>query len=552
MARRVSDTAADPQPHGTPPMDADGRSRPGLVVDRVRMEFDGKVVLGDVSMDFSPGEIHALIGHNGSGKSTLVRILAGYHRPVAGECRLDGETLTAGSPPAARRMGLRFVHQDLGLVAQFTPVENFGIGGEYPRTRWHTIDWPEQRRRMREVFDLLGCPVPADRAVSELSAVECSMIAIARAIGAAPERSGARFVVFDEPTATLEASDAEQLFGVVRRLVGAGIGTLFISHQLNDVLGLCSDVTVLRDGRVVDTFQTTTSTRSSLVEAMLGESTAEAESRIQARSRGATELDPDAAASLSARSLRCETLHGVDLDIAPGECVCAVGLAGSGREELVYAMAGAIPCGADRMAVGGREVSGMSPARARDLGVALVPGNRLPGSLVDDFAMRENLTFAAMDGVSRGFGYVDRRRERVAAQHWVERFDIRPDDVEYRSRYLSGGNKQKLIMAKWLSIAPSTMLIDEPTAGVDVGAVMTILQTLRAFVADGGALLVSTSELDDALALADRVVVFNDGRITHQLVRGRDELSEQSILLAMVQDSSADQPAHTTPARGDV
>lgn len=534
----------------SPAQSAEGTQ--SLVVDGVTMEFDGKPVLREVNMAFDPGGIHALIGHNGSGKSTLVKILAGYYRPVAGRCWLAGEELPAGSPAAARALGLRFVHQDLGLVSQFTPQENFGIGGEFPRTRRGTIDWKEQARRLRDVFELLESPVPSDRPVSELTAVERALISIARAIGARPEESGTKFVILDEPTATLEAEDAGRLFAVMRRLEKAGIGAIFISHLLNDVLERCVDATVLRDGEVVGTFSTADATRSMLVEAMLGEDTAQAEGHLEARrATAARTVRSDLPPALAVRGLRSASLRGVDITLGRGECVCLVGLAGSGREDVVYNLCGTSPAERDGLEINGQPVTDISPAVARELGVALVPGNRLPGSMVNDFTMRENLSFASLGSVAGRGGRIDRRRERAAATKWVERFDIRPRDIEYRSRYLSGGNKQKMIMAKWLSIRPTTMLIDEPTAGVDVGAVMTLLETLRGFVDNGGALLVSTSELEDALALADRVVVFYEGHITSELVRGRDELSEQSLLLAMVEGRRTRVSAPTDAVRGE-
>ena len=520
---------------------AAGPATTTLAIDHVSMEFDGRRVLRDVNLSVQAGTVHGLIGHNGSGKSTLVRILAGYHRPTAGSCWIAGERVPPGSPAQVKRLGLRFVHQDLGLIPEFTSLENFGIGGEYPRTRWRTIDWREQARRMRGVFEMLEQPMPKNRPVAELTAVQRSLVAIARAIGARPEESGTRFLVLDEPTTALEASEAQHLFAVVQRLAKANIGTIFISHQLTEVLNLCSAVTVLRDGQVTGTLETEHATRALLVEEMLGKETAAAESGMKHHRSGpvrsAGEARPPA---LAVRGLRSASLRGVDVDIAPGECVFVVGLAGSGREELVYALAGAVPAQTERLEVAGTPVRSMSPATARKMGVALVPGNRLPGSLVADFAMRENLTFASLETVTGVVGAVRRPRETAAARSWVERLDIKPTDIEFGSRFMSGGNKQKVVVAKWLSITPNAMLIDEPTTGVDVGAVTHLFATLRQFADAGGALLVSTSELGDALALADRVVVMSEGRVSRVLVRGEDEFSEQALLLAMVEGSTTE------------
>lgn len=526
-------------PAGPPGTDA-------LLVDHVSMEFAGKRVLHDVDFAFPAGTVSGLIGHNGSGKSTLVRILAGYYRPVSGACWLAGERIDS-APQTAHRLGLRFVHQDLGLVREFTPLENFGIGGEYARGRFNTIDWKQQKRRLADVFELLDSPVPADRPVSELTAVERSLVAIARAIGARPDDPdspfAARFLVLDEPTTTLEASEAEQLFTVIRRMCESGIGALFISHHLSDVLNLCSSVSVLRDGYLIGTFDATKSTRESLVEAMLGADTVNAERRsaelVESLHARAESRPP----VMTVEGLRADSLQGVDISLHPGETVAVVGLAGSGREELVYALAGANASGFDRLTVGDQVLTRMSPLIAREHGIALAPGNRLPGSIVNDFVMRENLTFVSLDDISGPLGSISRRKEAAKAHEWVDRFDIKPDDVEFGSRYMSGGNKQKMIVGKWLSIAPKVLMIDEPTAGVDVGAVAMLFETLRSYVLDGGALLISTSELGDAMALADRVIVLIEGRIHAELVRGSDEISEQSLLLAMVQGASGDTEA---------
>jgi ribose transport system ATP-binding protein len=512
----------------------------GAVIDRVTMAFAGRKVLDDVSLDFPAATVTGLIGHNGSGKSTLVRILAGYYKPVSGTAWLAGERVD--SPVTAARLGLRFVHQDLGLIPEFTPAENFGIGGDYSQGPMRTIDWKQQRRRMEDVFDLLDCPVPPNKPISELSAVERSLVAIARAVRARPGDASAgdaaRFIVLDEPTTTLEAAEAEQLFRVVNTMCDAGIGALFISHHLKDVLNLCSSVHVLRDGHKIGTFDSQTATRSMLVEAMLGAETAAAE-RESAKLVERRNHDESAPPVIEVSGLTSASLRGVDLTLHKGECVAVVGLAGSGREEITYALTGAIPIGFDELTVDGRAMSKMSPKLAREHGVALAPGNRLPGTLVNDFSLRENLTLVSLDELSGSGGFINKARERSKAREWIKRFDIKPDDTDYGSRYLSGGNKQKLIIAKWLSIGPQAMLIDEPIAGVDVGAVAMLFDTLRAYVADGGSLLFSTSELADALALADRVIVLHEGQVIREMLRGTDEITESSLLLAMVEGGPA-------------
>jgi ribose transport system ATP-binding protein len=511
-----------------------------LVVEGISMSFDGKYALRNVDLTIPGGAIHGLIGHNGSGKSTLVRILAGYHHQTSGEVRLGSEVLPAGAPAGRHARGLRFVHQELGLVDQFTGLENFGLGGGYDRTPWRTIDWRAQERRLRNVMEMLNCDMPIDEPVTSLSAVQRALLAIARAIAAGSTSDGARLLVLDEPTTTLEGPETAQLFRVVRTLAATGIGVLYISHHLSDVIDLCSEVTVLRDGRVVEVLSTEGTTRQRLVNALLGTvaETVPEEGVAEAVAAAAVAEDGSAAVAkgdlaYAVSGLRSELLEGVDLDVRHGECVCVLGLTGSGREQIAYAAAGVIASEADSIEFHGEEIETLDPSRCRELGIALVPGNRLPGSMVRDFNMRENLTFVSLNENVKGLGSVDRKRETVAANQWIERFDIKPDDPEFSARHMSGGNKQKVILAKWLSIEPSFMIIDEPTAGVDVGAAKALLATLRAIADGGGALLVSTSEIDDALAIADRIVILYEGRISGELKKAEDELSEQSVMLAM-------------------
>lgn len=508
----------------------------GLEVRGIDMRFGRQAVLQDVSLSFAPGAVHGLVGHNGSGKSTLIRVLAGYHRPLEGSVLLGGRPLVLGSTSRSFQAGLRFVHQDLGLVGQFTALENFGLGAGYSRSRRRTIDWSHQRRRLAVAQAMLQSDFPSDRPVSEFRPVQRTFLAIARAIAPADNSDHARFVMLDEPTTALERPEAEQLFATVRRLAEQGVGVLYVSHQLDDVLQLCETVSILRDGCLVETVRSSAASRDQLVTAMLGEAVAaEVGAGVSAPRPPATvRRSPPV---LSVTGLRSPQLRDVSFAVQSGECVCAVGLSGSGREELVYAVAGAVPVEVDRVEIDGEVVGAMSPAECRRRRIAVVPGNRLPGSLVNDFTVQENLSFASLPSLSGAGGVIRLQRERRLAGTWIEKLDIRPADPRYRCRYLSGGNKQKVILAKWLAIDPALLLIDEPTAGVDVGAARNLLTVLRSLAADGKALLISTSEVSDVLDIADRVLVFNQGRIVSTLNREEGEWTESGLVGAMSRTS---------------
>jgi ribose transport system ATP-binding protein len=499
-----------------------------LSVDGVSMAFDSKWVLRDISLGVQRGSIHGLIGHNGSGKSTLVRILAGYHRPATGSIRLGKDALPPAAPAVRYPMGLRFVHQDLGLIGHFDALENFGLGGVYASRGLRRIDWRAQEASFVETTRALRVKVPPRRPVMELSAVQQTLVAIARATRSALGESSARVLILDEPTARLEGPETEQLFRVLRKLASSGLGILYISHNLTDVLQLCSEVTVLRDGRVVDTVRSSDASHESLVNLMLGAAGTKSDqgSAPVIRSTGVK-----SSVALSVRRLRSSLLRGLDVEVKRGECVGVLGASGSGREELVYAIAGAVTA-AGIIEVDGHRVTDLDPSRSKKLGIALVPGNRLPGSIVNQFVVRENLTFASIPR-SRGLGRINRRKDRRIAQEWIDRFDIKPGLPEQPTQHLSGGNKQKAILAKWISINPVVMLIDEPTAGVDVGAAEELLSKLEALAAAGTALVISTSEIADVIRLADRIMVLHDGEVGAELRRDRDEWTEEAVLLAM-------------------
>lgn len=524
-----------------------------LAVNDLGIQFDGKWVLEDVSLTFEPGRVHGLIGHNGSGKSTLIKILAGYHTPSAGTVMMDGSSTTGADPSTIHRLGLRFVHQDLGLISEFTALENMGVGGTYSRGGAGVIDWKRQARRLKAVLDSFGADIPLDVPVHRLSAVQRSLVSIARAVETGEEQENpTRFLVLDEPTTALEGPEVDHLFDVVRSLCRSGIGVIYVSHNLRDVLALSSSISVLRNGHLVETFDDKKVTHDELVIAMLGDTLSAAEhtpfSVVASNSDGSRERRE--VPCMSVRGLRSELLRGVDIELRPGECVCVMGLSGSGREQIAYALAGAVPSQAEAMSVDGSEVTGLRPHTCSSHRVALVPGNRMPGSIIPDFSVRENLSLVSLDRHRGPLLSVQRKSERSSTQAWIERLEIGPDDAEYRTRNLSGGNKQKVIMAKWLETDPLIMLIDEPTAGVDIGAAQKILSELRALVAEGRSLLITTSEIDDTLVVADRVLILNGGRISHEMVRGRDEITEKSILTAMNQVIADAHAATSTTSSG--
>jgi len=512
-----------------------------LVADHISMSFNNLEVLHDVSLCFNPGAIHSLVGHNGSGKSTLIRILAGFHSPASGSVRIGGHLLPPGSTGAAAASGLRFVHQDLNLIPQFTALENFGIGAEYSRTRRRTIDWLEQRRRLLDALALLDeTEIDLECPVSELRAVERTLVAIARAIASRIDGTVTKFLVLDEPTTALEEPETKHLFEVIRSLSRQGVGVLYVSHHLDEVLELSDEVSVLRDGYLIDTLPRSALNHAALVQRILGDepgSVAGPAADGGRVARGTPEQalngSSPAASALTISNLVSRRLRGVSFSIRPGECVCVAGLSGSGREELVYAITGAIPSVVDSVEVQGEAANALDPESSIAKRIALIPGNRQPGSIIDRFTIEENISLPGMSAIAGSAGLIKRGQETANCRTWIERLDIRPARPWQTCKELSGGNKQKVILAKWLSIEPTIMLIDEPMAGVDIGVVETIRSVLRQLADEGMAIMITTSELPEVMPIADRILVLRRGRLVREFDRATG-WTESDITRAMM------------------
>lgn len=496
--------------------------------------FPGQRALRDVSLEILRGEVHGLLGENGSGKSTLIKVLSGLHAPDAGSrVEIHGTPLRFASSADSSRLGLRFVHQTLGIIDQMTAVENIALCSGYEVRPGFPIRLREQRARVSGLLDRFGVDVPLDRPLGQCRAVDRSIVAIVRALDGLDLEAGV--LVLDEPTAALPPNEVDQLFGIVREITRHGVTTIYVSHRLDEVFALVDRVSVLRDGRMQGTRAVADLDHKSLVEMILGEA------RTGLRSYGGSDdrtgvgsgepaKEPDRSGErLRVAALRSPTIDGVSFGLAPGEILGVAGLLGSGREELAYALVGALAASTESLTLDGEALpSKMSPAKARRHGMALVPGNRRPGSAVGAFSVRENVTLTDLRGVSR-FSRISRRMEDRVAARWIGELDVRPADPERIFSLLSGGNQQKAILAKWFHIDPRVVVLDDPTAGIDVGARQMIYRIIRGRAASGTSFLVCSSDQEDLVELCDRVLVLRDGRITSEL-RG-DEITLDNLLI---------------------
>ena len=472
--------------------------------------FPGQRALDDVDLEVAPGEIHALVGQNGSGKSTIVKILAGYHEPDDGAtAEVAGVPFTLGSGSAALDAGLRFVHQDLGLVEAMTVSDNFRMTRRM--SSLSLLRRSDERHAARRALESLGYDIDPSRSIGELAESERTAVGVARALDGAGEGHEFPLLVLDEATAALPGPEVARLFTALRRVAERGTAVLFISHYLDEVLAIADCVTVLRDGRRVATESTSTLTHEALANLMLGRVlVAEAAAHLRAAEHPAA-LDP----VLRLRGVGGAELAPFDLDVHPGEVVGIAGLTGSGRDELASLLSGR------RLRVGTVTVDGTAipqfrPSAAIAAGLCAVPADRPNDGIFRMDTVRENLSIADL----RPFwsaGWLRSAAERAETNTWIERLDVRPANGEALMGQLSGGNQQKVVMARWFRCRPKVLVLDEPTQGVDIGSKADIHRLIDQAAADGTAAVVCTSDSGELERLCSRVVVLQRGVVIGEL-----------------------------------
>lgn len=484
------------------------RPAQSLVLKELSKTFGGEHALRMVDLEVRPGEVHALVGSNGSGKSTLIKVLAGFHQPDPGAAALIGTTsFNLGSSDEAEANGIRFVHQELGLIGNMDTVDNFGLGRGFDVSGGR-IHWRAERKRARQVLARLGLNIDVRVPVDSLSLAERTMIAIARATDV--PQGGVRFLILDEPTASLGGPDARRLFDVVERVRDDGVGVVLVSHHLDEVLGIADRVTVLRDGVRVGTFDKGRLDREGLIEMMTGRRLAAVEVATVTRREG----NP----TLSVRGLTGSVLKSIDVDVWPGEILGAVGLFGSGTEELPLLLLGVQRQVSGTVRLESSFLKRITPARARRLGMWFVSGDRGKYGVFPTFSVCENITISDL-GPFMTAGFLRRRAERAGVQEWIETFDIKMASSGANIMSLSGGNQQKAVLAKVLRTHPKMLILDDPTRGVDVSAKAEIHRVMDQVAASGTAILLCSSDHDEVARLCDRTLVLRKGQVVRELSR---------------------------------
>jgi len=477
-------------------------SAPLLEVRRISKSFGGNLVLDAVTLDVRPGEVHGLVGENGAGKSTLMNVVSGVLPPDGGEMLWEGRPISFSKPRDAQLMGISFVHQELALVPQLSVAENIFLG-RHPVTHG-LVNLREMHQRAQQVLEQLGRATDPRRPVAELSLAERQLVEIARAVA-----FESRLIIMDEPTAPLDDHEAEALFRTIRLLRARGVGVIYISHRLKEIFEISDRVTVLRDGKHVLTRPTSQVTHEELVRAMIGTVLNE---RLAAAPAGSAQPE---------EALRIR--GSIDLTVRRGEIVGLAGLAGAGRTSLLEWLFGAAHRPAE-ICVEGQRARLRSPVDAIRHGLALVPDDRKSKGLVLGASVLHNIALAG----GRGRFFIRRSQQEQVARQWIGTLRIKVAGLDQPAIYLSGGTQQKVVLAKWLFAGARVFLLDEPTRGIDVGAKAEIYDTIRALAGRGAAVLMASSELEELMGLADRIVVMHRGRIAGEL--SRSQATEEEIM----------------------
>ena len=505
--------------------------QPRLSIRHVTKSFAGIHALRDIAFDIAPGAIHALVGENGAGKSTLVKIITGIEGADSGQLLLDGAECRFRSPMEARAHGVLAVYQDPKLFPNLDIAENVFMG-IHPRTRAGFVDRKLMYRRTREVLDRLGVDLDPRTLVVSLSIGQMLFVELARAMFDGHEK----LLLLDEPTASLSPNEANQVFEVVRRVRAGGASILFISHRLEELAGFADRITILRDGAHVVTDDMSRMTQPEIVRHMVGRSQSElfGASPGGAPGRAAPEGSPPL--------LRVEELSaagefsGVSFELRAGEILGMAGLVGSGRTEIAKALFGAIPLSGGTVWIAGRPVRIKNPAQMIGEGIVYVPEDREVEGLIADLSVVDNMLLPAVVKLGR-MGFVDERKEAEIFAWYTEQFQIKAQGPQAPISSLSGGNRQKVVLSKWMAMKPKVFIFDEPTHGIDVGSKAQVHRVIRELAGQGMGILLISSDLPEVLEMCDRVLVISDGALVGEFQR--EHASQQAIMATAVRGQKA-------------
>ncbi len=491
------------------------QAAPVLQLVNVSKRFPGVVALDGVSFDLYPGEVHVLVGENGAGKSTLVKLLSGIYQPDGGEIRFEGQPVQLRTPHAAQQLGISTVHQELNLIPHLDVGKNIYLGREPMRGKTGVIDWSALYAGAAEQLARLGIALDPHAPVSRLGVAMQQMTEIAKALV-----NDARVLILDEPTAAITAEESEQLFQLVEKLKAQGTGIILISHHLEDATRVGDRATVFRDGKYVDTLPMATSTPNDLIRLMVGR---------ELTQQFPKEAIPFGPVAMKVEGLnRAGVLHDISFDVWQGEIVGLAGLVGAGRSEVARAIFGIDKLDSGSVEVFGKPVRNTTPGKAIDNGIALLPEDRKNQGLVLLLSVGDNISLAAPAATGAPPGLIPPRNRYQTARRFIDALRIKTPSARQKVMFLSGGNQQKVVLAKWMLTKARIFIFDEPTRGIDVGAKVEVYRLMNELLTGGAAIVMISSELPEVLGMSDRILVMREGEIVARFDSG--EATQESIM----------------------
>lgn len=501
-----------------------------LKMSGINKSFPGVQALDNVSLEVTPGEIHGLIGENGAGKSTLLKILSGAYRPDSGTIEFAGQSLHVDTPQQAQAMGIVTIYQEFNLLPNLSIAENIFIGREPGNGQW--ISWRGLSQQTKVILDRLGLAIDPMRVVRNLSVAEQQMVEIARALS-----MESRLIVMDEPTSALSETEVHQLFQIMRDLREHGLSIIFVSHRLEEVREICDRITVLRDGRNVGVAEVKGITTDDIIRMMVGRSVTDLFQRDKPHQPGEVVISVRGVTREgNSQDPHATVLDDINLDIRRGEILGIAGLVGAGRTELARVIFGADKFTRGEISIEGQSVRIHSPRDAIHYGIGLVPEDRKQQALFLAMAVRANLSIAILDKLLRWNVFVREKIEQDLVENYRKMLNVRMATPEQRVSNLSGGNQQKVVLARWLAMKPKVLIVDEPTRGIDVAAKAEVHALLNQMAQNGIAVVMISSELPEILGMSDRIVTLREGRLTGEIMR--HEATEEKLMQMMTLDES--------------
>lgn len=491
-----------------------------LQMKKICKSFPGVKALSDVNFTVRAGEVHALMGENGAGKSTLIKILTGAYERDSGEIWFNGSLVNFKTPKEAQDGGISTIYQEVNLEPYLSVAENVFLGRE-PRTKWGLIDWKKVNHEARLVLNMMGIHVDVQKPIMEYSVAIQQMVALARAVSAK-----AKLVVMDEPTSSLDESEVKVLFDVINKLKESGVAIVFVSHRMDELYTICDRVTVLRDGCLVGDWELSKLSRMELISKMIGRNLEEAEAKSK-RTKSLKRFDETNYTVKINNLKRGRTINGISFHVAKGEILGFAGLLGSGRTETVRALFGADLYDSGEIEFEGKKVKFGSPYEAIQAGIGFCSENRKTEGIIPNMSILENMTIATLPSLSR-MGVVSNIKQQEIAAEYIKRLAIKTPHAQQKIRNLSGGNQQKVLLARWLCLNPKLLILDEPTRGIDVGAKAEIEALIRELAEAGISIIMISSEFEELVRNCDRIMVIRDGSKMGELVG--EDCSEANIM----------------------